>query len=97
MSYQANFASHHTRDHRVGFLFARPNIGKQNKMFRNSLFRSDHNIKLQLSDKNINPTLGWNFKSCYEVYWLVTVYFVVFLCATPYKKETKDLSKIMHI
>ena len=34
-SYQANFASHHTRDSHVGFLLALQGIGKQNKMFHN--------------------------------------------------------------
>ena len=31
-SYQAHFASHHTRDRHVGFLFARHGIGEHNKM-----------------------------------------------------------------
>ena len=35
MSYQANFASHHTRDHRVGFLFAQRGLGKHNRMSHN--------------------------------------------------------------
>ena len=33
-SYQANFASDHTRDRYVGFLFTRSCIGKYNKMSR---------------------------------------------------------------
>ena len=31
-SYQANCASHHTRDSHVGFLFPQSGIGKHNKM-----------------------------------------------------------------
>ena len=31
MSYQANFASHHTLDNHVGYLFAWDSIGKYNK------------------------------------------------------------------
>ena len=46
-SYQANFASHHTRNQHVGFLFARPGIGKHNKMFHNFSYRSDQNTTLQ--------------------------------------------------
>ena len=34
-SYHGNFASHHTCDHHVGFLFAWPSIEKHNKMFWN--------------------------------------------------------------
>ena len=54
MTYQGNFASHHACDRHVGLLFAWPSNGKHNKMFLNFLFRSDHNTKLQLSDKNIS-------------------------------------------
>ena len=57
-SYQANFASHHTRNRHVGFLFAGDGIGKHNKMFRYFLFSSYHITKLQLSDKNIS-THNW--------------------------------------
>ena len=67
MSYQANFASRHTRDHHVDFLFARRDIEKYNKMLRYFLFSSYHNTKLQVRDKIIAYTLSWNFKSCYEV------------------------------
>ena len=66
MSYEANFASHHTCDRHAGFLFAWSGIGKYNKMSLYFLFSSYHNTKLQL--RNISPhTLGWNFKSWYEV------------------------------
>ena len=57
-SYQVNFASHHTRDRHVGFLFTQSSIGKYNKISHYCLFRSYHNTKLQLSDKNIAHTLG---------------------------------------
>ena len=50
---QANFASHHTRDHHVGFPLAWEGIGKSNKTFHNFLFSSYHITKLQLSGKNI--------------------------------------------
>ena len=39
-SFEAKFASHHTRDLHVGFLFARLCIGKHNKMSRTFLFSS---------------------------------------------------------
>ena len=51
---QDNFASHHTCDHHVGFLFALPSIKKHNKMSHNCLFSSHHNTKSQLSDKVIS-------------------------------------------
>ena len=45
-SYQANIASHHTRDRHVGFLLALNGIGKHNKMSRYFLFSLYHNTKL---------------------------------------------------
>ena len=45
-SYQANFASHPTRDRHVGFLLAWRGIGKHDKMSRYFLFSSYHNTKL---------------------------------------------------
>ena len=60
-SYQANFASHHTRDGHVGFLFTWSGIGKYNKMSRYFLLSSYHNTKLQLSDKNICTYSRWKF------------------------------------
>ena len=53
-SYQANFASHHTRGGHVGFFFTQSGIGKYNKMSPYFLFSSYHITKLQLSDKNIS-------------------------------------------
>ena len=53
-SFQANFASHHTRDRHVGFLSPQSDIGKHNKMSQNFLFSSFHNTKVQLSNKNIS-------------------------------------------
>ena len=41
-SYQANFASHLTRDRHVGFLSPQSSIGKYNKMSQNFLFSSYH-------------------------------------------------------
>ena len=49
-SYQANFATHDTRDHHVGFLTARDSIRKHNKIFHYFLLSSYHIAKLQLSD-----------------------------------------------
>ena len=46
MSYQANFASHHTRNRHVGFLLAWHGIEKYNKMFPYFLFSSYYNTKL---------------------------------------------------
>ena len=60
-SYQANFASHDTCDHHVGFLLAWHSIGKHNKMSRYFLFSLYHNTKLQLSDKNISTHTWWKF------------------------------------
>ena len=37
MSYQANFASHHTRDCYFDFLFTWSSIGKHNRTYRNSI------------------------------------------------------------
>ena len=54
MSYQANFASHQTRDRHVGFLLAWQGLGKHNKISRYFLLSSYHNTKLQQSDKNIS-------------------------------------------
>ena len=53
-SYQADFASHRTFHHHVGFLFTWRGIGKHKKMSRNFLFSSYHNTKLHPSDKNIS-------------------------------------------
>ena len=50
-SYQANFASHLTRDRHVGFLSPQSGIRKYNKMSQNFLFSSYHYTKLQQSDK----------------------------------------------
>ena len=54
MSYQANFASHLTRDRHVGFLLPQSGIGKYNQMPQNLLFSLYHYTKLQPNDKNIN-------------------------------------------
>ena len=69
MSYQANFASHHTRDCHVGFLCTRRyllvNMTKCPITFLFSLYR---NIKLQLSDNNIGLCAHcWNYRSFNEV------------------------------
>ena len=48
MTYQTNFASHHTHDRFVGFLIAWIVTGKHNKLFRKSLVRSDHNTKITI-------------------------------------------------
>ena len=52
-SYQANFASHHTRDRHVCFLSAQDGIGKKQQKFHYFLFSSYHITELQLSDRNI--------------------------------------------
>ena len=67
-SYQANFASHHTRNRHVGFLLAWYGIEKHSKMSQNFLFTSNYNTKLEQGDKNIRThTLGGNFISLCEV------------------------------
>ena len=75
-SYQTNFASHHTRNLHVGFLFTWSGIGKYKKMSRCFLFSSYHYTKLQLSDKNISTRtrveiliLLWS-KSKFKRFWL---------------------------
>ena len=62
MLYQANFASHHTRDSHVDFLFASDGIGKRNKMFHYFLFNSYHIIRLQPNDKNISTNTWLKFQ-----------------------------------
>ena len=54
ISYQAKFASHHTHNPHVGFLFPQSGIGKHNEIGQNFSFSSYHNTKLQLCDKNIS-------------------------------------------
>ena len=98
MSYQANFARHHTQDHHVGFLFTQSSIRKYNKMSCYFLFSSYHNTKLQLSDKNIIST-HIRLKFVFFLWSKSKVQaFFVFHYTAPYKnmkKETKRQSKIV--
>ena len=68
-SYQANFASHHTRNRHVGFFFTWSDIGKYNKMSRYFLFSSVHTIipNYNWVTRILANTLSWNFYSFYEV------------------------------
>ena len=59
-SFQADFASHHTCDRHVGFLFARYCKTQQNAPFL--LFSSFDIIKYQLSDKNIRTHTRLKFQ-----------------------------------
>ena len=94
-SYQANFASHHTRDCHDGFLFTRSGIGKCNKMSRYFLFNSYHNTKLQLSDEKIS-THSFEILIL-SMKWIKSFkrFLVVFLYTASYKKETKRWGKIV--
>ena len=96
-SYEANCASHHTRDVHVGFLYLQSGIGKPNKMSKNFSFISYHNTKLQLSDKNISTHTRVNFKILLRSKSKITVCFDVFLHTTLYKKEIDELDKIVRI
>ena len=62
MSFQANFASHPTRDRHVGFFFAWVGMGKYNKMSLYFSFSSYHNTKLRPSDKNIKTHTRLKFQ-----------------------------------
>ena len=97
MSYQANFASHHTSDHHLGFLSARNGIGKCNKMAHYFLFSSYNNTKLQLSDKNISTHTLLKLKIPSWSKSKVQAFFVIFLYTVPYKKETKRRGKILGV
>ena len=90
-SYPANFASHHTRDRHVGFLFPQSGIVKHNKMSQNFSFSSYQNTKLQVSDKNISTHTWVKFKSCYEVNQIAC--FVVFLHTLLYKRKPNGIAK----
>ena len=84
-SYQANFASRHTRHRHVGFLFTCERIGKSNKMFHYFLFSSYHITKLQPSDKNINTHTQMKFQILPWNKSKVLAFFVIFSiprCAT---------------
>ena len=61
-SCQANFASHHTHNRHVGFLFMCEGIGKSNKMFHNFSFSSFHITKSQPNDKNISTHTRMKFQ-----------------------------------
>ena len=65
-SYQVNFASHHTHDRHVGFLFAHDGV-EEHKLFRYFLFSSYYITKLQLRDKNISKHNRFKFKYVHEV------------------------------
>ena len=91
MSSHINFASHHTPDHHVGFLFTQSSIGKYNKMSRYFVFSSYHNTKLQQSDKNISThTLSWNFDFSYEVNQMFKHFLLFFCCATQKGNQAEE-------
>ena len=67
-SYQANFASHHTRNRQVGFLLAWHGIGKCSKMFRYFLFNTTiPNYRPNSVTRILAHTLSGNFESFCEV------------------------------
>ena len=80
MSYEANFASHHTRDCHVRFLSAHNSIGKNKKMFCYFLFSSNPITKLQPSDKSISThtqlkfqTLPWSKSKVTALFVIVSI------------------------
>ena len=90
---RANFASHHTRDCYVGFLFAWDGIWKSNKMFHNFLFSSCHIIKLQPRDRNISTHILLKFQILSYSKSEVQSLFVVFLLTALYKRKPRDVAK----
>ena len=92
--YQPNFASHHTHDRHVGFLFTFDGIGKGNKMFHYFLFISCHIIKLQPSDKNISTHTRMNFQILPWSKSKVQAVFNVFLLTALCKRKPSDFEKL---
>ena len=92
-SYKANFSSHPTRDHHVGFLLH--GIGKCNKMSCYFLYSSNHITKLLPSDKNIKTHTQLKFQILLWSKSKVTAGFVAFLYTAPYKMETRRWGKIV--
>ena len=86
-SYQANFASHHTRDRHVGFPFACEGIGKSNKIFHNFLFSSYHITKLEPRGKNIITHTWWKLQL---FPWSKLKVPSVFCCFSPYRAVKKE-------
>ena len=88
-SYQANFATHHSCDRHVGFLFQRSGIGKHKRMCYKFIFLSSsyHNIIPTYNWVTRIYTFDWNFKSFYKVNQKYQR--VLFRYTAPYKKETK--------
>ena len=94
-SYRANFASHHTRDHHVGFLFTCEEcegVGKSTKC-HNFLFSSFHITKLQASDKNISTHTPMNFQTLPRSESKVLAFFVVFLHTALCKRQPRNFGK----
>ena len=77
-SLQAIFASHHTRDRHVGFIFTWSGIGKYNKTSWNFLFDSYHGPNYKWVTRISAYTLGWNFNSFRKVYQKFKRFFVFF-------------------
>ena len=89
-SYQAIFASHHTRDRHVGFQFTCEGIGKSNKICHYFLFSSYHKTKLQPSDKNINTHTRMKFQILPWSKSKVPASFVVYLHTALCKRKPSD-------
>ena len=94
-SYQAKFASSHTCDRHVGFLFARDGIGKHNCYF---LFSSYHITYLQHKDKK-NTThnrlkfqiLPWSKSKVRAVFRFV----LLCCCFSPYSAVQKGNQEML--
>ena len=91
-SYQANFASHHTRNRHFGFLFKCKGIGKSNKMYHYFSFSSYHITRLQPSNKNINTHSNeisnpWSKSK-------VLAFFVIFLHTALCNRKPRDFEKL---
>ena len=66
-------------------------------MSRYFLFSSYHNTKLRPSNKNSKTTHSVEILNLATSKSKVTAGFVVFLHTVPYKKETNERGKIMHV
>ena len=64
---QANFTSHHTRDHHIGFLFTRSGIGKYNKCPRTFYLVLTTIPNYNWVTRISAHTFCWNFNSFHEV------------------------------
>ena len=92
-SYQANFASHHTRNRHIGFLFTCKGIEKSNKTYHYYLLSSYHITKLQPSDKNINTHLHEISNPCMNKSKVLLLFFSIPRCANGNQDILKNRAR----